>query len=255
MLYSETMPRQPRLILFAHPRSGSTSLMRVLQAHPALSILHEPFNESFTQWAPNNKDYRALIHDIASLDVQLEGIFGQHNGFKMLDYQLADELNAHLLQRTDHKLIFLRRRNLLQAVVSVQIAHQTNIWQKSNLVETIDAHYANLKPLDIAEVQGRVAELKRNLDWLEGLVDARRNGTSLKFNYEDLYFAPPDSQQQQLTTLWHWLGLEPLPWEAVANHMQPEAAQINTARTYALLPNADEIQRACGNAETGWLFD
>jgi hypothetical protein len=29
---------------------------------------------------------------------------------------------------------------------------------------------------------------------------------------------------------------------------------MNSAQTYAFVPNIDEIEAACGNDETGWLF-
>jgi len=38
-----------RVIIFAHPRSGSTSLNRILELHPAIRILMEPFNEGYTK--------------------------------------------------------------------------------------------------------------------------------------------------------------------------------------------------------------
>jgi len=59
-----------RVLFFAHPRSGSSSLYQILQLHPELNILEEPFNENFTGWNSNNKNYRELINDIPSLDIQ-----------------------------------------------------------------------------------------------------------------------------------------------------------------------------------------
>jgi len=106
------MKPDDHVILFAHPRSGSSSLYQILQLHPELNILEEPFNERFMEWNPNNKNYLSLISDIPSLNAQLLEIFSAYNGVKVLDYQLPDELAAHLLQRLDCKIIFLRRRNL-----------------------------------------------------------------------------------------------------------------------------------------------
>src|SRR5216117_3484918 len=120
------MNRNIRLIFFAHPRSGSSSLYQILQLHPDLNTLEEPLNENFKRWNSNNKNYRELIHNIPSLDVQVAEIFTTYNGIKMLDYQLPDDLTVHLLQRLDCKVIFLRRRNLLQSVVSMLIAEQTH---------------------------------------------------------------------------------------------------------------------------------
>src|SRR6476620_10120406 len=112
------MQAKPQVLLFAHPRSGSSSVYQILQLHPELNILEEPFNEGFTTWNPQAKNYRELVVDIPSLDAQISDILTTYNGIKMLDYQLPDPLAVHLLQRPDWAVIFLRRRHLVQAVVS-----------------------------------------------------------------------------------------------------------------------------------------
>lgn len=42
------MGKGPRLVVVAHPRSGSTSLVEILDCHPGLVLLNEPFNEGFS---------------------------------------------------------------------------------------------------------------------------------------------------------------------------------------------------------------
>lgn len=102
------MEQNQRLILFAHPRSGSSSLYQILQLHPALNILQEPFNEGFNSWCPNLPNYLERVHDIPSLDAVLAEIFAAYNGIKVLNYQLPDELGVYLLQRPDCFILFLR---------------------------------------------------------------------------------------------------------------------------------------------------
>lgn len=244
-----------RVILFAHPRSGSSSLYEILQLHPDLQILEEPFNEHFTDWDPGNKNYRALIDDIPSLDGQLAEIFTTHNGLKVLDYQLPDDLAVHLLQCSDCKIIFLRRRNLLQSVVSVLIAEQTRLWKRWEMTRSLEDTYRHLRPLDIPDIQRRLRELKDRLDFFEAIVDARPDRATIKLAYEDLYFAPPARREQQIAAIWKWLGLPPLAPERYQDYLRPEAAKINSAETYALLPNARDIQQLCGNDVTGWLYE
>src|SRR3972149_643545 len=137
------MDRNFHVILFAHPRSGSSSLFEILQSHPELNILEEPFNENFTRWDAANKDYRELVHDIPSLEAQVSEIFATWNGMKILDYQLPADLIIHLLRRADCKIIFLRRRNLLQSVVSVLIAEQTKLWKKWEMTMPLEEYYRN----------------------------------------------------------------------------------------------------------------
>ena len=247
--------RNVRLIFFAHPRSGSSSLYQILQLHPTLHVLEEPFNENFTRWNSNNKNYRAQIRDLPSLENVLTEIFSEYNGIKLLDYQLPDALAVHLLQRPDFQVIFLRRRNLLKSVVSVLIAEQTRLWKRWEMTRPLEEYYSNLQPLDVQEVKDRVAVLKTHLDFFEAVVDARSKAGVIKLTYEELYFSEASHQSQQIQAIWNLLGVGPLASEEYQAFLRPEAMQINSAATYAFLPNAREIHEACGNNVTGWLFD
>jgi hypothetical protein len=248
------MKPNDRIILFAHPRSGSSSLYQILQLHPELNILEEPFNERFTEWNPSNKNYLSHIFDIPSLDAQLADIFIAYNGVKVLDYQLPDDLASHLLQRSDCKIIFLRRRNLLQSVVSVLLAEQTHLWKKWEMIKPIEKYYRNLQPLDIAEIQQRIRYLKDHLDFFEGIIETRSARQAIKLTYEELYFASSAQRGQRIDDIWKLLDITPLAQESYQSYLQPESAKINSIRTYSFIPNAEEIQQACGNDETGWLY-
>jgi hypothetical protein len=244
-----------RVIFFAHPRSGSSSLYQILQLHPELNILEEPFNQNFTRWDKNNKNYLELVHDMPSLDIQVTEIFTAFNGVKMLDYQLPADLAVHMLQRLDCKVIFLRRRNLLQSVVSVLIAEQTRLWKRWEMTKPLDEYYRDLQPLDIQDIQQRVTDLKQRLDFFELIIDTRSKNEVIKLTYEDLYFSEFLQQSQQIAAIWNLLKIAPLELERYQYYLQPEAVKINSAATYAFLPNAREIQESCGNDLTGWLFE
>jgi hypothetical protein len=244
-----------RVIFFAHPRSGSSSLYQILQLHPELNILEEPFNENFTRWNISNKNYRELIYDIPSLDVQVAEIFTNFNGIKVLDYQLPDELTIHMLKRLDCKIIFLRRRNLLQSVVSVLIAEQTHLWKKWEMTKPLEEYYQDLQPLDIQDVQQRVTDLKHRLDFFESFIDTRSKDEVIKLTYEDFFFSEASQQKLQIDAIWKLLKIAALELEYYQYYLQPEAVKINSATTYAFLPNATEIQEYCGNDVTGWLYD
>jgi hypothetical protein len=249
------MNRNIRIVFFAHPRSGSSSLYQILQLHPELNILEEPLNENFTRWNSNNKNYRELVHDIPSLDMQVAGIFTTYNGIKILDYQLPEDLAVHILQHLDCKVIFLRRKNLLQSVVSVLIAEQTHLWKRWEMTKPLDEYYRNLQPLDIQEIQQSVSALRRRLDFFESVIDARSGDAAIKLTYKDLYFSESSQQNQQIAAIWNLLTIAPLELERYQYYLRPEAVKLNSAATYARLPNAGEIQERCGNDVTGWLFE
>lgn len=241
------------VILFAHPRSGSSSLHQILQLHPELNILEEPFNEHFIEWNPDNKDYHSIAGDIPSLDAQLVDIFNEYSGVKVLNYQLADELAVHLLQRSDCKIIFLRRRNILQSVVSWLLAEQTQLWKRWELLQPFDDYYRNLQPLDVIEIQRRIVYLREHMDFFENIVDRLPKRKAIKVTYEELYFASPKQRQRLFDKIWKFLNINPLPQIEYQNYALPEIAKINSGATYSLIPNIDEIRACCGNDETGRL--
>lgn len=249
------MNRNVRLIFLAHPRSGSSSLYQILQLHPELNILEEPFNENFTRWDRKNRNYREQVHDLPSLETTITEIFSDYNGIKMLDYQLPDGLAVHLLQRPGFKVIFLRRKNLLKSVVSVLIAEQTHLWKRWEMTRPLEEYYSNLQPIDIQDITNRVAYLKDHLDFFEAVLDTRSKADVIKFTYEELYFSDISRQTRQIAAVWDLLGIASLALERYQPYLSPETMQINSAATYEFLPNAREIHNACGNEVTGWLFD
>lgn len=249
------MTHQIRVLFLAHPRSGSSSLYEILQLHPALNILEEPFNENFTRWDAGNKNYLELVYDIPSLEAQIVEIFESCSGIKILDYQLPPNLIAYLLRRADCRIVFLRRRNLLQSIVSVLIAEQTRLWKKWEMTKPLEEYYQNLQPLDIADIQQRVAEMKVRLNFFESVIDERPAHKVVKLTYEELYFSEPSRQEEQFNAIWHMLQVPPMNLGQHRNYLRPETAKINSTATYALLPNARDIDEACGNDETGWLYD
>jgi hypothetical protein len=104
-------------------------LVEVLDAHPELRILNEPFNENFTSWQAGNPNYRDRLVDRDGLDGVLADVFATYSGFKTLSFQVLGALLESLLLRSDLDVVVLRRRNLHEAVVSNLIAQQTNLWK------------------------------------------------------------------------------------------------------------------------------
>ncbi len=64
-----------KLIFLAHPRSGSSSLYQILQLHPELNILEEPFNEGFADWTLDGRNNLEKLVDIPALEEVLAEIF------------------------------------------------------------------------------------------------------------------------------------------------------------------------------------
>jgi len=244
-----------RVLLFAHPRSGSSNIYQILQLHPALEILEEPFNEGFLSWQPESKDYLSLVRDIPSLDEQLADMFARYNGVKVASYQLDDALNEHLLLRPDFRVVFVRRRNLLQAVVSSSIANQTHLWKVWDMTRPLESYYEGLQPLDPDEIRFHVGWLAWNLPLCESILDRRTDGRAFKIVYEEFFLAPPQEQAEVVEALWRFLDLEPIPAAELEYYLRPERTKLNSPATYRFVPNAQEINDVCGSNEHGWLFE
>ncbi|MHB1152341.1 MAG: sulfotransferase domain-containing protein [Eubacteriales bacterium] len=247
---------QNKVIIFAHPRSGSTSLYKILNTHPDLNLALEPFHDSYSEWHPDEKNYIDYISDIPSLDAALEELFYKYNGMKILSYQLPEEIYKHLLNRSDCKVIFLWRANYLKSVVSVLIAEQTHIWQKSDL-NTISGSYEQLEPLKIEGIDGiesRIKGMREGIQYWDLIISKKPEKSYYKVTYEDLYCSDPEQGLARVKDLFDFLGLEVPKTDKFIRFLEPRNEQINTAETYLMVPNIREINSRFGNSENGYLF-
>ena len=244
-----------KLLLLAHPRSGSSNLYEILQLHPALRICLEPFNENRVRWASANVSYRERVDDWDSLEAVLVEILAEFDGLKLSSYQLPEEWVVRLIGRSDFLVLFLRRRNVLQAVVSNLIAEQTGLWHRWDMNRPLDTYYADLRPLDVAEVRTRVEELASHLDRLEAAIERRNDGRTHTLFYEDLFYAEPAAQKGAIGALWAFLDLDPIESDRIDYFLRPKRSKLNSPATYRMLPNAREIEEECGDDVTGHLFE
>lgn len=243
-----------RFIIFAHARSGSSSLYETLQLHPQLHILEEPFSEDYTSWHSGANDYLARVTDAASLDVVLADIFAEYNGLKVLHHQLPEELYAHMLLAPGRKVILLRRRNLLRAVVSSLIGEQTGLWKTWDATKPLSEYYSHIAPIRVDQVLQGVAHLRESMGRYEQIVSSLAEGSLLRLTYEDIYLGSPAETEAWFEGVFRFLGVEPLWSDQAGLFLDPTRAQLNSPATYEHIPNLREIERECGSDETGWLL-
>jgi hypothetical protein len=247
------MGKGPKLVVVAHPRSGSNSLVEILDCHPELTVLDEPFNENFTAWLPGNPDYRAAVTDVTSLDRVVDGILADYSGFKVHSYQLDVELLAHLLCRRDLHVVFLRRRNLLEAAVSGLIAEQTGLWAAWDRDRALEDYYANLAPLSVEDVREKLRHLAENLSEVAAILGARGDGRVLQLCYEDLFLGDPGTRRRLVESVWSHLGLTPCANPQVGRFLENDSFRMGKPATYGRLPNLAEIEAIFGSDETGHI--
>lgn len=253
-LASTSLRTDEKLLLLSHPRSGSSNLYEVLAMHPALRICNEPFNEDRVSWGPGYRDYCARLGDWTSLETVLDEIFRSFDGLKLQSYQLPARWVVQLVGRPDFRTLFIRRRNVLQAVVSVLIAEQTQLWHRWDTDRPIESYYRDLRPLDCAEVRTRVRDLAEEVERLEAVVEQRAEGRTHSLLYEDLFFSEPAQTRRMVEDIWSFCGVEPIAFDRIDYFLRPERSKLNSSDTYRLLPNALEIEDECGSDATGHLF-
>jgi hypothetical protein len=243
----------PRLVVVAHPRSGSNALVEILRCHPGLTLLNEPFNENFSSWLPANPDYRARVTDITSLDQVVDGTLAEYSGFKLHTYQLDMERLAHLLSRSDLHVMFLRRRNLLEAVVSSFIAEQTGLWSAWDRERDLEAYYTDLAPVPVEDVRELLRWTVEDLTEVAAVLRTRGDGRALELFYEDVFLADRATRWRVAESLWSHLGLPPCGNPRVGRYLENASFRMGGPATYGRLPNLAEIEASLGNDDTGHI--
>ena len=234
-------------------RCGSTTLVRALERHPDVRILNEPFNSNFTTHRPGSRDYLALAADERSIDEQLDHMFAEHDGVKTLGYQIPWELSAHMLRNAERRVIFVKRLNVLQTVVSGLISQQTGIWHSWDLPNGV-LDPSPLEPLSIDFVRGGVADVAEEIAYFDDVITSRTAPT-LVLTYDELYSGTRDDRRRTLERTFDFIGVEPPPPNETDELLDPAQTRLNSSATYLRVPNARELDEELGNDETGWLFE
>lgn len=244
-----------RFVLFAHPRSGSTNLLQALRQHPEIRIAEEPFHKCYHSWVRDEPNYVDLISDVSTLERQLAALYAKYDGIKVLDYQLAKELYTHLLLKPDIKVIALRRRNLLQSIISRIIAQQNGIWIIRDTKGSLDDSYRMLEPASIDDARGSIAGMLELRAFYIRVLSRKPPEMCLNLEYETLYTSSVEENMERLTNVLNFLGFEARNLETAAFYLDPRKSKINNAQSYRRLPNAKQINDHLGCDETGWLFE
>ena len=243
-----------QFVIFAHDRSGSSSLAKALSVHPHIRVALDPFHPKYGQWHANERTYRDSLTDVASLDTLLDELSVLYNGIKVLPYDLPEEIYSHLLLLPDLRVIFLRRRNTLQTVVSGGIAEQTRMWQLWDPRFGRDEAYSSLHPVDIAQVERGMEYQIWLQDCYRRVVLKRPSESRMLREYEEFYTDSLDQNRENLVAVLRFLGFGASDLSEADQYLDPRTAKLNNDDTYRMLPNAEEIDRALGSDENGWLF-
>ncbi len=248
-------------LVFSLPRCGSTTLRRLLNCHPRSRCLEEPFN-------PFNYGgkYLQSVTDRAELDETLQDIWRTHNGIKHtwdLDgwpFTGNRALNTRLLLNPNHKVLYLRRRNILRRLVSFHISDQARVWGLFNDHDKRRVEDSSFGPMNIEATRWRLdAEVRLISYYRHLMVDS--GSTFMDLWYEDLYnpAATVQCRLDMLNQLFIFLGETPLAAGSAAARLaelfDARANKLNSESTYRRIPGIAEVERQCGSDTTGWLLE
>ncbi len=227
--------------------------MQILNLHPDINLMHEPFNEERETWEGDNKNYLNETKTTADLDRVLGDIHHSYNGFKHLAYQLSEELTEHLLKDKGYEVIFLHRRNHLKSMVSAFVAEQTSVWTPEEKAHKGEPK--SLEPLDIEEMRKEIEYLKHDLKAYR-LMAQQAGVPLLEITYEDLFAEFEDEERlEKVKEIFRFLGVS-FPDEKLAEieRLLSPKRKITGNGTYDLIPNIKEVEQELGSEENGFLF-
>jgi len=264
-------PRRPNgVVVVAHPRSGTNFLRETLNQHPCVYLAGEAFHtdpvirrlmfqlaDAFQAVEPGfpglgghepaedrqmgldtvewllDRCRRATARETIGLTV-----FSQAMG-----HGLSREEVERLLLRGDIQPVFLIRRNLLKAFVSLKRAEATGVWhmdQTGALIEYPDRTVPSnavmrwIDPIDVAEARDWIQENRRFLDQVQKAL-AAAGKPSLTVYYEDLCLGGPARTRLEIDRVLAFLGLDPMP------RFDIKMGQTAAREFYDAIPNRQDL--------------
>jgi LPS sulfotransferase NodH len=246
-------------VIVSLPRSGSTTLARLLDSHDDVRCIVEPFH-------PHR--YGGHFHQFArrrSVGAAFSAIWAQWtavkhvwdlNGFPFFG---RPELNDETLIHAGCRVILLVRRNILRRIVSQHLSRQTRYWigpREGFIAKLSDTSVVALDPwrvcLDIRAEQEALASQTKFL--------AEHDIPFLRLDYEDLFRpgASVSDQASVLNDMLSFVGLAPFDRdgfiEKCTSHLDRNKNQWATEEVYRRIPDIERLEDAAGSDITGWLF-
>jgi hypothetical protein len=260
------MMKTAPFVIFTAPRCGSTALYRALNLISGIHVVNQPMFDDIERSA-------------AAVSVRVSEILEKNSGFKHAfdpvgyPFQNCDwatieamerqnalwtELNTTILNYPGLRIVFLRRKDDFQRIVSDMIARNTRMWGKQAL--TVTANEALQYKDDVASIP--LPELDEELvRWylerfpviLEGLRNSVKANPVLDVWYEDFFGRQAGLQERiaMFRTLVEFLEI-PAPEDVfesseLALLLRPEA-KLNDPATVERIPNYHELHKRFGGS-------
>ncbi|MBC5801669.1 MAG: hypothetical protein GIX03_01370 [Candidatus Eremiobacteraeota bacterium] len=252
--------RDYRFILYASPRTCSTSLSLALNGYLGIRCAIEPFS------ADSGGNVRDRVCDLPSLKREVARLWCRYNGLKHIwkpngfPFEGQPGLNDYLLTAATDRVVLLNRRNALQRIVSWQIAAQADVfhvWKDADRTRLLSHRF---QPLDKNVIEKQLINEREAVAAVQGRLDELGRPYKMLW-YEDLF--GNGSRERMLNTLGNVIAfITGRPFQPkllkksvleLLDSTNPQM-KVNSLQTYELVPNIREIEDQLGCDETGYLF-
>lgn len=266
-----------RFLIFALARTGSTSLMNLMNISSSINLVSEPFNKknSFFFSAKNmnefgKRDINNLLDLKDELDILLE-LYG-YNGIKHVWHPsgfpfesivgnnfISNEvsLNQHLLTFFD-KVLFLNRKNILKRIVSGLISMQTKVWEVNSGKDRKAVEEYEFIPLEESTIDWFLKFEKFYIDKFKSdLID--KNIDFFEIFFEDLFVDNilMGDKIKKCYEMYNFLNasveFSEVDFEKMRKILGPDL-KLNDKNTYLKIPNIQVIEEKFGSEENGYLL-
>lgn len=234
------MPATQRYVLLSTPRSGSSHLVRALEAHPHVACLGEIFNTNggaMRRLGIKSKQtmHQAVHEPLAYLEEVMSAWAHRPDarpvfGFKMMlhhDPRVID----HIVSDTSWRVILLRRDDTLAQWSSLQIAKVTGEWGSKKKKARAQA--------GLEEPQTRIEFKAKTFEMYGKKLDSRYGGLKQRLASHAVFEVSTEAIDQRRDEMLAFLGVDP----ALAAPPPGAGERQNSNSLEERFTNYDEVLR------------
>ena len=250
-------------VIFTPSRTGSTTLQRLMNCHPGIRCLWEPFNP--THPAIFTVESRQLVKS-GGLEAAMKYLASVCNGFKHVwhvggwPFDGDAMLNDRLLLYKDARIIILKRRNALQRAASERISQQMKVWTIYTDDDRRRIRDHVFEPLNIEQLREDMAVVQAAERRFHELIAASGKPWR-QVEYEEI-FSPGVSVEaaiEVVQSLLEFVGAERVTdgsrLEAMRQLLDPALTGFQNYSAYRKIPNILDVEKALGSEENGFVFE
>ena len=248
-------------IIFSLPRTGSTTLLRLVNCHPGVRCIFEPFNPTNQAQFAVRADTLRRTHGLA---VTVQQLWTICNGIKHVwswdgfPFKEEPDLNRQMLTGMGARIVFLTRRNALRRAISAQISAQMQLWTPNTAAEFQRIREHAFGPLDIPSLREDVEKSLAADAWARDQL--LLSGVPWReWAYEE-FFDPSkaaDPRIEKVQGVLEFLEVGRVADAELAEMrrlLDPANTGFQNEASYPKIPNIQEVERELGSATQGFVF-